>query len=525
MTIEKLPIGAYIEDKIDSLVDNYEELTNQISNGINSAFEQSREFLLDMQPWMAILLFALAALFITGKIRISKKVLLGVYWQFHASLIISLSVAVIYPLNALLLFLDMSLSNHMGLPVWLIICIQVLLFLPFALLINYTLNNYLCHIRKFLVMAELFIFFLLTLWMSAGYAFLIFFAALFFSNLSYKVMGDAVQYLFTPEPYQLLLHKTVDIYKCGRCTIYSTLCLIWLLLIAMVFGRIANFPDWLNIALFVIAAVPAGIFLKSLMQKFLGLPQMFELILALALTVHLLNYLPAWLAILLYSILAVAITTELKIVAASCLGLLLVWNLGLWEPLVNTFVLVVIATLLSIVIGIPMGILASLSSIVHRILMPILDFMQTLPAFVYLLPAIFFFGLGATPAVFATVIFSAPPVIRLTVLGIDQVPEDLIEAADAFGSTWYQKLLKVQIPMSMPSIKAGINQTVLLALSMVVIAAMIGAPGLGSEVWRAIQRLKTGMGFEAGISIVILAMILDRLLQSVGGETKKAQTT
>ncbi|MFW5870594.1 MAG: ABC transporter permease [Candidatus Sumerlaeota bacterium] len=240
---------------------------------------------------------------------------------------------------------------------------------------------------------------------------------------------------------------------------------------------------------------------------------------------ELLLRIPPWGSIVVFAAVAFGITRKRKLTVLSALGLGLIWNLGLWEPMVNTFVLVIIATIISIVIGIPMGILAALSTSVHRILMPILDFMQTLPAFVYLLPAIFFFGLGATPAIFATVIFSAPPVIRLTVLGIDQVPEDLIEAADAFGSTWFQKLIKVQIPMSMPSIKAGVNQTVLLALSMVVIAAMIGAPGLGSEVWRAIQRLNTGMGFEAGIAIVILAMILDRLLQNLGGgDMKDAQS-
>jgi glycine betaine/proline transport system permease protein len=152
--------------------------------------------------------------------------------------------------------------------------------------------------------------------------------------------------------------------------------------------------------------------------------------------------------------------------------------------------------------------------------MPILDFMQTLPPFVYLIPAIPFFGLGATSALFSTVIFAMPPAIRLTSLGIQGVPKELVEAVDAFGSTKWQKLIKLQLPLAAPSIKAGVNQTILLALSMVVIAAMIGAKGLGGVVWKAIQRLKPGMGFEAGIAIVIVAIILDRVLRNAQMGTK-----
>jgi glycine betaine/proline transport system permease protein len=147
--------------------------------------------------------------------------------------------------------------------------------------------------------------------------------------------------------------------------------------------------------------------------------------------------------------------------------------------------------------------------------MPILDFMQTMPAFVYLIPAIPFFGLGVVSAIFATVVFAMPPAIRFTCLGIQQVPEQLIEAADAFGSTPRQKLFKVQLPLAVPTIMAGINQTIMLSLSMVVISAMIGAGGLGGEVWKAIQRLQAGAGFEAGIAVVILAMLLDRITQNI----------
>jgi glycine betaine/proline transport system permease protein len=154
--------------------------------------------------------------------------------------------------------------------------------------------------------------------------------------------------------------------------------------------------------------------------------------------------------------------------------------------------------------------------------MPILDFMQTLPPFVYLIPAITYFGLGSTSALFSTVIFAMPPAIRLTTLGIQHVPEELVEAVDSFGSTKWQKLVKLQLPLAAPSIMAGVNQTILLALSMVVIAAMIGAGGLGGVVWKAIQRLKPGMGFEAGIAIVIIAIILDRVLRNAkAAETSK----
>lgn len=200
----------------------------------------------------------------------------------------------------------------------------------------------------------------------------------------------------------------------------------------------------------------------------------------------------------------------------SLIGLLLIWNMGLWEPTMSTIALVLIATLVSIMIGVPLGIMAALNRTFYTIVMPILDFMQTMPAFVYLIPAIPFFGLGPVAAIFSTVIFSVPPAIRLTSLGIHQVPTELVEAADAFACTKWQKLIKLQIPIATPTIMAGINQTIMLALSMVVIAAMIGARGLGGEVWKAIQRLQPGRGFEAGLGIVIVAIILDRVMQQFG---------
>lgn len=226
-------------------------------------------------------------------------------------------------------------------------------------------------------------------------------------------------------------------------------------------------------------------------------------------------YLPPWLIILSVAALAWRMAGR-RVAIFSLLGMLFLWNLRLWEPTVQTVTLVLISTLISVSIGLPLGIAAALSKRASRVVMPVLDFMQTMPAFVYLIPAIPFFGLGAVSASVATVIFSMPPAIRLTALGIRQVPDDLIEAADAFGSSSRQKLFKVQLPMAVPTIMAGVNQTIMLSLSMVVIAAMIGAGGLGGEVWKAIQRLEPGKGFESGIAIVILAMILDRITQRIG---------
>lgn len=223
---------------------------------------------------------------------------------------------------------------------------------------------------------------------------------------------------------------------------------------------------------------------------------------------------PPWAVIVLLALITWGLANR-RVALGTLLGLALIWNLGLWEATVSTLALVLIATCFSMVVGLPLGILAALFPLVRRGVMPGLDFMQTMPAFVYLIPAIPFFGLGPVAAIFTTMIFSMPPAIRMTCLGIQQVPDNLIEAADAFGSTTWQKLIKLQLPLATPTIMAGINQTIMLSLSMVVIAAMIGAGGLGGEVWRAIQRLWMGRGFEAGIAVVIIAMILDRTTQNI----------
>ncbi|MGI6128945.1 MAG: ABC transporter permease [bacterium] len=201
-------------------------------------------------------------------------------------------------------------------------------------------------------------------------------------------------------------------------------------------------------------------------------------------------------------------------------GLLLILSLGLWRETMGTLALVLAATMLSILLGVPLGILAARSKVVYQVLQPLLDLMQTMPSFVYLIPTLLLFGMGRVPAVFATVVFGMPPAVRLTRLGIMQVPEEVIEAGRSFGATPLQMLLDIQLPIALPTIMAGINQTILLALSMVVIAGMIGAGGLGRTVLNGITQVKPGIGFEGGISIVILAIILDRITQTIG-HTKK----
>ena len=196
-------------------------------------------------------------------------------------------------------------------------------------------------------------------------------------------------------------------------------------------------------------------------------------------------------------------------------GLVIIYNLELWVPFLDTLILVLIASFVSLLIGIPLGIFAARSDGFHKVFSPVLDFMQTMPSFVYLIPALMFFNLGTVSAVFATVIFSMPPVIRLTDLGIRQVPTELVEVGQAFGSSSSQMLWKIQLPLAMPTIMAGINQTMMLSLSMVVISAMIGAQGLGAGVLAGISQMDIGKGFEYGLAVVILAMILDSLSQGI----------
>lgn len=199
----------------------------------------------------------------------------------------------------------------------------------------------------------------------------------------------------------------------------------------------------------------------------------------------------------------------------TAIGLLYVYNQGLWSDLIYTLTLVIVATIISVILGIPLGILMSKNQRAENIITPILDFMQTMPSFVYLIPAVAFFGIGMVPGVLASVIFALPPTVRFTNLGILQIPTELNEASTSFGSTGWQRLFKLELPLAKETIFAGINQTTMLALSMVVTASMIGAPGLGQGVLQALQRAEVGNGFVNGLSLVFLAIIIDRLTQKI----------
>jgi glycine betaine/proline transport system permease protein len=195
--------------------------------------------------------------------------------------------------------------------------------------------------------------------------------------------------------------------------------------------------------------------------------------------------------------------------------------LGLWELGMMTLSLVVASVIISLAIGIPLGIAIASSDRLEAVIKPLLDGMQTMPSFVYLIPALMLFGLGKVPALFATIIYAVPPVIRLTNVGIREVSASVIEAAHAFGSSYWQILFKVQLPLARPTILVGVNQTTMMALAMVVIASMIGAKGLGLEVLLAINRIEVGRGFEAGLCIVFMAIIIDRITFAMASKKKQ----
>nr|WP_296751978.1 proline/glycine betaine ABC transporter permease [Thioalkalivibrio sp.] len=205
-----------------------------------------------------------------------------------------------------------------------------------------------------------------------------------------------------------------------------------------------------------------------------------------------------------------------RIAVFSIVSFALIGFMGVWDQMIITLSLVVTAVFFCILFGLPLGILSSRSDRFYAILRPILDIMQTTPPFVYLVPAVMLFSIGNVPGLIATIVFAMPPVIRLTNLGIRQVNSEFIEAAVAFGSSRRQILWKVQFPLALPTIMAGLNQTIMLSLSMVVIAAIIGAGGLGLEVYAGLERLNIGQAFVGGIGIVLLAMVLDRLTQGLG---------
>jgi glycine betaine/proline transport system permease protein len=222
-------------------------------------------------------------------------------------------------------------------------------------------------------------------------------------------------------------------------------------------------------------------------------------------------WLPAPIIIVAMAALAWYLQKSWKLALAVLLGLLFILNQGMWKETVQTIVLVVAATAASMAIGVPIGIWAAHNERVYKFLQPILDLMQTMPTFVYLIPILILFGLGVAPGLIVTVIFAAPAPIRLTYLGITSVPRALIEAGEAFGATKRQLLWKVELPAALPTIMAGLTQCIMLCLSMVVIAALIGASGLGKPVVNGLNRMDIPLGIEAGLAIVILAIMLDRM--------------
>lgn len=227
-------------------------------------------------------------------------------------------------------------------------------------------------------------------------------------------------------------------------------------------------------------------------------------------------WLPWWAFILLICGAGWFATKSWKVTLAFLIMLFLTGTMGLWEPMMATVALMLTATILAIIIGIPLGIAMSRSNMFQGFMLPILDIMQTMPIFVYLIPFVMLFGPGKIPALLATLVFALPPVIRLTNLGIRHVDPEVMEAVTAFGATPRQRLFSAQVPLAMPTIMAGINQTTMLALSMVVIAALIGGGGLGYQVLQGIQRLEISRGLMAGIAIVFLAIIFDRIAQAYG---------
>jgi glycine betaine/proline transport system permease protein len=222
--------------------------------------------------------------------------------------------------------------------------------------------------------------------------------------------------------------------------------------------------------------------------------------------------------IVVLGITAIAYWLRRSVVVAvfTCLGLLFIMNQGYWKETTSTLALVLASTFVSMLVGIPLGIAAARRPWVNSMLRPVLDLMQTIPTFVYLIPALILFGLGMVPGLIATVIFAIPAPIRLTRLGIISTPPSLVEAAESFGATPLQVLRKVELPFALPQIMAGLTQTIMLSLSMVVIAALVGADGLGVPVVRALNTVNVAKGFEAGLCIVILAIILDRMFRVAG---------
>lgn len=225
---------------------------------------------------------------------------------------------------------------------------------------------------------------------------------------------------------------------------------------------------------------------------------------------------PELVVVAFFALLAWWLQKSWKMALFVTLGFLFIINQGYWKETTESLTLVVSACLVCMVIGVPVGIATAHRPNLYRVLQPVLDLMQTLPTFVYLIPAIVFFGIGMVPGLLATVVFVLPAPIRLTHLGVSSTPMPLLEAADSFGATGWQKLTKVELPYAMPQIMAGLNQAIMLSLSMVVVAALVGANGLGVPVVRALNQVNTALGFESGFIIVVVAIMLDRVLRIRG---------
>jgi glycine betaine/proline transport system permease protein len=226
---------------------------------------------------------------------------------------------------------------------------------------------------------------------------------------------------------------------------------------------------------------------------------------------------PPLVLIALFGLLAWVLHRSWRLTLLVVVSFLLIANLGYWNETVETLALVVAATTACMLVGVPLGILAAHRPWVMTVLRPVLDLMQTIPTFVYLIPTLILFGLGVVPGLISTVIFALPAPIRLTQLGIASVPKPLLEAGEAFGATRWQRLVKVELPYALPQIMAGLTQCIMLSLSMVVIAALVGADGLGKPVVRALNQVNVARGFEAGLAIVLVAIVLDRLCKQPAG--------
>lgn len=286
-------------------------------------------------------------------------------------------------------------------------------------------------------------------------------------------------------------------------------------------GLSSSFPSWS-------LETPLNNTLANVVQNY---GEVFRTISHMALTYlllpieRLLTVIPPWLIIGLVTILAWFGVRKIWFALACGAGLFLIGAFGLWGALIDTLALLIVSVLVTVVIGIPIGIAMSGSQLLRRIVTPILDVMQTMPSFVYLIPVLMLFGIGKVPALFATIIYALPPLIRLTMLGITQVNHEMVEAGRSFGSTHLQLLIWIKLPQALPSIMAGINQAVMMSLAMVVLASMIGAPGLGEDVLQSIQTLNIGQGLQAGTAIVIVAIIIDRITQAFGQGKRARQKT